>query len=60
MMTVQDVIEEFTEQPFLVDDYVLRVNVGDETSGDIYVDIDEFMWDHENRVVKINAEGAGV
>ena len=58
MMNVGDVLEELSNTPDDQMDYVFRVNIGDET-GDLYVDIDELEWDHENRVVKIKPEGYG-
>lgn len=59
MMTVEDLLEELKDTPPDQLDYSIRVNVGDESSGDIWVNIDELEWDHENRVIKIHEEGYG-
>ena len=59
MMTVEDVQDELCNSPSDQLDYVFRINVGDETSGDLWVDIDNLEWDHNERVVKIHEEGAG-
>lgn len=57
MMTVEDVQDELCNSPSDQLDYVFRINVGDETSGDLWVDIDSLEWDHNERVVKIHGEG---